>query len=124
MIRAKTLVIASAIGLLSVAQGMAQQSAGPPTTPYGEPISLATAKKAMAAAEAEAFKNNWSMAIVIIDSSGHVVMLHKLDNTQYGSIRVAEGKARTALDFRRPTKVLEDTLAAGGAGLRVRLIKT
>jgi len=58
----------------------------------------------MAAAEAEAVKNNWPMAIVILDSTGHMVMLHRLDNTQYGSIRVAEGKAHTALDFRRPSK--------------------
>jgi len=41
------------------------------------------------------------------------VMLHKLDNTQYGSIRIAEGKARTALDFRRPTKVFEEAIAGG-----------
>jgi uncharacterized protein GlcG (DUF336 family) len=55
----------------------------------------------MAAAEAEAVKNNWPMAIVILDSTG--VMLHRLDNTQYGSISVAEDKAHTALDFRRLT---------------------
>ena len=53
----------------------------PPTIPYGSPIGLEAAKKAMAAAEAEATKNNWPMAIVILDSTGHVVMLHKLDNT-------------------------------------------
>ena len=72
----------------------------------------------MAAAEAEATKNNWPMAIVILDSTGHVVMLHKLDNTQYGSIRVAEDKANSALDFRRPSKVFEDLIAQGGIGLR------
>jgi len=78
----------------------AQQPAPPPppTTPYGAPIGLDAAKKVMAAAEAEAIKNNWPMAIVILDSTGHTVMLHKLDNTQYGSIRVAEDKAQTALD--------------------------
>src|SRR5262245_25729144 len=84
----------------------AQQPAAPlppPTTPYGSPIGLDAAKKVMAAAEAEAVKNNWPMAIVILDSTGHTVMLHKLDNTQYGSIRVAEDKAQTALDFRRPS---------------------
>jgi uncharacterized protein GlcG (DUF336 family) len=76
------------------------------------------AKKVMAVAEAEAVKNNWPMAIVIVDSTGHVVMLHKLDNTQYGSIRVAEDKANTALDFRRPSKVFEDLVAQGGLGMR------
>src|SRR6516165_9677829 len=90
----------------------------PPTTPYGPPIGLEAAKKAMAAAEAEAVKNNWPMAIVILDSTGHIVMLHRLDNTQYGSIRVAEDKAHTALDFKRPRKVFEDLVAQGGIGMR------
>ena len=90
----------------------------PPIIPYGSPIGLEAAKKAMAAAEAEATKNNWPMAIAILDSTGHVVMLHKLDNTQYGSIRVAELKAHSALDFRRPSKVFEDLIAQGGIGLR------
>jgi uncharacterized protein GlcG (DUF336 family) len=90
----------------------------PPTIPYGSPIGLEAAKKAMAAAEAEAMKNNWPMAVVILDSTSHMVMLHKLDNTQYGSIRVAEAKAHSALDYRRPSKVFEDLVAQGGIGLR------
>ena len=72
----------------------------------------------MAAAEAEATKNNLPMAIIILDSTGHTVMLHKLDNTQYGSIRVAEDKAHTALDFRRSSKVFEDLVAQSGIGMR------
>jgi len=117
-------IFAHAIALTALAAvpAIAQQPAAPappPTTPYGTPIPLDAAKKAMAAAEAEAMKNNWPLAIVIVDSGGNLVMLHKLDNTQYGSIRIAEGKARTALDFRRPTKVFEDGVAGGGIGLRI-----
>jgi glc operon protein GlcG len=100
----------------------AQQPAAPPpppTTPYGSPIDLDAAKKVMAAAEAEATKNNWPMAIVILDSTGHTVMLHKLDNTQYGSIGVAEDKAHSALDYRRPSKVFEDLVAQGGLNMRI-----
>ena len=82
------------------------------------PITLEAAKKVMAAAEAEAVKNNWSMAIVILDSTSHMVMFHKLDNTQYGSIGIAEDKANTALNFRRPSKVFEDLVAQGGIGMR------
>jgi glc operon protein GlcG len=119
----KALVTASAIGLLAV-PAFAQQPAAPtapaapPTTPYGTPITLDGARKAMAAAEAEAAKNNWPVAIAILDSTGHIVMLHKLDNTQYGSIHIAEGKAHTALDFRRPSKAFEDGLA-NPTGVRV-----
>jgi uncharacterized protein GlcG (DUF336 family) len=47
-----------------------------------------------------------------------MVMLHKLDNTQYGSIGIAEDKANTALNFRRPSKVFEDLVAQGGIGMR------
>ena len=64
-------------------------------------------------------KNNWPMAIVVLDSTGHVVMLHKLDNTQYGSIGVAEDKAHSALDSRRPSKVFEDLIAQGGLNMRI-----
>ena len=121
MYRLRPLLVAAAIFGGSTIADSAQQPAAPsppPTTPYGSPISLDAAKKAMAAAEAEAVKNNWPMAIVILDSTGHTVMIHKLDNTQYGSIRVAEDKAHTALDFRRPSKVFEDLVAQGGIGMR------
>jgi uncharacterized protein GlcG (DUF336 family) len=97
---------------------MAQQSA-PPTTSYGPPITIADARKAMAAAEAEASKNNWGVAIAIVDSGANLVMLHRLDNAQLSSVRIAEQKARTAAEFRRPTKVFEDAVAGGGVGLRV-----
>jgi glc operon protein GlcG len=85
---------------------------------YGAPITLDQAKKAMASAETKAKQNNWNVVISIVDSAGHAVMLHRLDGTQLTSIRIAEGKARTAVEFRRPTKALEDVIAGGGAGLR------
>jgi uncharacterized protein GlcG (DUF336 family) len=91
----------------------------PPATPYGAPISLADAKKAMAAAETEATKNGWAIAIAIVDSGANLVMLQRLDNAQLSSARIAEQKARTAAEFRRPTKVFEDAVAGGGIGLRV-----
>jgi glc operon protein GlcG len=98
---------------------MSQQQIAPPGTPNGVPIALEAAKMAMAAAEAEAMKNNWGVAIAIVDSGGNLVMLQRLDNAQLSSVRIAEAKARTAVEFRRPTKVLEDALAGGGVGLRV-----
>src|SRR5215813_2525657 len=122
MFKLRSLVVATVLCIGAVVPAVAQQQAAPPpppTTPYGSPIGLDAAKKVMAAAEAEAVKNNWPMAIVILDSTGHTVMLHKLDNTQYGSIRVAEDKAQTALDFRRPSKVFEDLVAQGGVNMRI-----
>ena len=91
----------------------------PAPLPYGVAITLDQAKKAMLAAEAEARKNNWNVAIVVVDSGGHMVAMQRLDGTQIASIDIAKGKAVTANNFRRPTKALEDAIAGGGAGLRL-----
>jgi uncharacterized protein GlcG (DUF336 family) len=80
---------------------------------------MSAAKKVMAAAEAEAIKNNWGVAIAIVDSGANLVMLQRLDNAQLSSVRIAESKAKTAAEFRRPTKVFEDAIGGGGIGLRV-----
>jgi glc operon protein GlcG len=86
---------------------------------YGPPISLAVARKVMDAAEAEASANGWAMVIAVVDSTGHLVALSKMDHAQFGSIAIAQAKARTAVNFKRPSKVFEDAVAAGGLGLRL-----
>jgi uncharacterized protein GlcG (DUF336 family) len=86
---------------------------------YGPPIPVELAKKAAAAALAEARKNNWNMAAAIVDPSGTLVYYEKMDDTQNGSAVVAIDKARSAALFKRPTKAFQDALAAGGTGLRV-----
>ena len=86
---------------------------------YGSAITVAAAKKVAAAALAEAQKNTWAMAVAIVDTGGHLVYFEKMDGTQTGSVTVAQKKARSAALFKRPTKAFQDTLAAGGDGLRV-----
>ncbi len=93
-----------------------------PVPVYGAPINLAQAQKAMVAAEAEAKKNNWNVAIVVVDSGSHMVMMQRLDGTQLASIDIARGKATTANSYRRPSKALEDAVAGGGAGMRTLAI--
>lgn len=90
-----------------------------PPLPYGPPVSLDLAKRIMAAAEAEAAANRWPMVIAIVDSGGHLVMLHRLDQAQHGSLTLARLKAETAANFKRPTRMFEDALSAGGFGLRI-----
>ena len=103
-----------------VALATAQQSASNPyAVPYGSPVTLETAKKAAAAALAEAGKNNWTMAAAIVDPSGNLVYYEKMDNTQLGSAKISVNKARSAALFKRPTKAFQDALAGGGTGLRV-----
>jgi glc operon protein GlcG len=87
--------------------------------PYGMPIGLDNAKKAAAAAITEARKNGWLMAVAITDPSGELVYFAKMDGTQTGSVNVSIGKSRSAALFKRPTKVFQDMLASGGAGVRV-----
>lgn len=87
--------------------------------PYGAPINLETALKVVAAAEAEAKEQNWPVAITVVDGAGFLVAFHRLDNTQLGSVEVSLAKAKTAALFRRATRTYEDTLAQGGANLKV-----
>jgi len=60
---------------------------------------------------------------LILDTTGPLIMLQKLDNTQNGSVEIAIGKARAALDFRRPSKAMQDVVAGGGAGLRLLSVR-
>jgi glc operon protein GlcG len=95
----------------------------PPPPPYGPPITLDMAKRVMSAAELEAAKNSWTVAITILDSGGNLVMFHKFDNAQLSAVTTSEGKARTALEFKLPSKALDDAIAAGGAGMRLLALK-
>jgi uncharacterized protein GlcG (DUF336 family) len=110
----KSIAGACALALLAVLPARAQTV--PP--PYGPPIGIENARKIMTAAEAEAVKNNWAVVIVILDSGGHLVMLHRRDDVQLSALEIAQGKAKTALMFKRPSKVLDDAITGGGGGLR------
>ncbi len=86
---------------------------------YGMPVSLEMARKAAAPALAEAAKNKWNVAVAIVDPAGILIYYEKMDDTQTASAKVAIDKARSAAQFKRPTKMLQDALAGGGDGLRV-----
>jgi glc operon protein GlcG len=86
--------------------------------PYGASISLEAARKAAALSVSEAAKNNWKMAVAIVDTAGDLVYFEKMDGTQVASVNIAQDKARSSVRFKRPTKAMQDVLAAGGAGMR------
>jgi glc operon protein GlcG len=98
-------------------------TAGPKLPPYGPSITLDQAKKVAEAALAPARANNWTVVVAIVDPGGYLVCLEKLDQTQVGSIAIAESKARSAAIFKRPTKVFQERLARGGDGLLVLRLK-
>jgi glc operon protein GlcG len=92
---------------------------GQSPNPYGLAVSLENAKKAAAAAVTEARKNNWNVAVAVVDPGGTLIYYEKMDNTQLGSADVAIEKARTAVRFKGPSKAFQDLVAGGGAGLRI-----
>src|SRR4051812_15440661 len=79
-------------------------------------LSLAEAKKILAAAEAEAVKNNWTMACAVLDDGATLVAFSRIDGTQIASTEIAIRKAKSAVMFKRPTKVFEERMAGGAAG--------
>ena len=81
--------------------------------PYGEPIKLDQAKKAIEAALADATKRGWAMCIAVVAPSGDLVAFAKMDDCQYGSIAISQHKARAAAKFRRPTLTFERLLGRG-----------
>lgn len=109
-------LFAAALLLAAVAPVDAQ------TMSYGPSITAELAKKAAAPAIAEARKNQWAMAVAIVDTAGDLVYYEKMDDTQLGSVQVSQAKARSAARFKRATKVFQDALAAGGEGLRILAI--
>jgi uncharacterized protein GlcG (DUF336 family) len=76
-------------------------------------ITLEAAKKMMAAAEAEARKNDWTVAVAIVDAGANLILFQKMDDTQPGAVTVSVGKARTAANFKRPTMALEEMINGG-----------
>jgi glc operon protein GlcG len=85
---------------------------------YGSPISADDAKRVAAAGLAEAKKNNFNMAVAVVDSTGHLVYFERMDTVQLGSIAIAQDKAMAAVNTRRSTKSVYDEMEKGGAGLR------
>jgi len=110
---------ALALGAISVAAFGQTPLVPPANVPYGVSISTDAAKKIAAASIAEARKNNWAMAVAIVDTGGYLVYFERMPDTQLGSVEVSIEKAKSAALFRRPTKAFQDTLAAGGEGLRI-----
>jgi uncharacterized protein GlcG (DUF336 family) len=86
---------------------------------YGSAIQLDAAKRVAAAAIAEARKNAWTMAVAVVDVAGDLVYFEKMDDTQTGSVTVAQDKARSSARFKRATKAFQDALTATPDGLRI-----
>jgi uncharacterized protein GlcG (DUF336 family) len=80
-------------------------------------LTLEAARRAVAAADAEARRNNWRVSIAVVDAHGELVAFQRHDDAAYTSADIAQAKARSAARFRRPTRAFDSTLAAGRTAL-------
>jgi len=76
-------------------------------------LTLEGAKRIAAAAEAKAKADGARVVIAVVDESGSLLLLERLDDTQVASVNVGIDKARTAAIYRRPSKVFEDQVKNG-----------
>ena len=81
--------------------------------PTRKVLTLEAARLAMAACEAEATRGGWKVVIAIVDEGGHPIMVHRIDGTQWSSCDTAIGKARAAVAWKRPTRLLEESVNNG-----------
>lgn len=85
----------------------------PLVLPAKKSLTLEAAKLMAAAAEAAAAKNGWKVVIAVVDDGGHALLVHRLDGTQSSSVPTAMGKARSAVAYKRPTRILEEMINQG-----------
>ncbi len=104
MIRTLALALACLAGLAGPTMAQVAQR---------KALTLEGAKQIAAAAEVEALKNKWNVAIAIVDEAGYLLYFQRMDGVQLGSVEVAMQKARTSALFKRPSKAFEDTVAGG-----------
>jgi len=81
--------------------------------PSKKSLTLEAAKLMAAAAEAEAARSGWKVVVAVVDDGGHALLVHRIDGTQSSSVPTAIGKARSAVAYKRPTRMLEEMINKG-----------
>jgi uncharacterized protein GlcG (DUF336 family) len=83
------------------------------TLPAKKILTLEAARVALEGAESEARRNNWRVVIAVVDDGGHTVLLVRLDGAQWSSLSTAVEKARAAVAWKRPSRLLEESVNTG-----------
>ena len=76
-------------------------------------LTLDDVKLLLQAAEQEALKNNWQVAIAVLDDGAHLLGFVRMDGATPANAKIAIEKAGTAALSRRSSKSWEDRVAAG-----------
>jgi uncharacterized protein GlcG (DUF336 family) len=101
----RKVIVGSIAALFAVTAAAQDQRPG-----YGPAVTVAQAKRIAAGVVAECAKNNWNVAVAIVDPHGTLVYYEKMEDTQYASADIAIGKARAAATYRRPTRVFMEVI--------------
>lgn len=97
-------LLLSAISAVAVAQTVTEKKT----------LTIEGAKKVISAAVAYAKKNKAPGGVIaVVDDGGNLMALERLDGTFAAGATISIGKARTAVLFKRPTKVFEDIIKNG-----------
>jgi glc operon protein GlcG len=83
------------------------------TLPEKKFLTLEAARVAVSACEAHARDQGWRVVIAVVDEGGHAIVLERLDGAQWSSIDTALNKARAAVAWKRPTRLLEESVNNG-----------
>jgi len=105
-------LLLASLMITAVAAAAAQGS-----LPTKRVLTLDAARRAAAAAEAEARRNTWAVSIAVVDDSGQLLLFQRMDGAKLVATDIAIRKARTAVYFQAPTKDLEAEVAAGRTAL-------
>jgi glc operon protein GlcG len=106
-------VFRRAVLALAVVGSLTTTSAAQSLTLEKKVLSLAAARQIVAAAEAEANARGVGVVIAVVDSSGTIIELTRMDTAQVASVNVGIGKARTAAIYRRPSRDFEEQIKGG-----------
>jgi uncharacterized protein GlcG (DUF336 family) len=106
----KRVLLAAALAALATNASAQDKRPG-----YGTAINAVAAKDIAAGVIAECRKNDWNVAVAVVDTHGFLVYFERMDDTQTASMDIAVGKARAAATYRRPTRVFMEGINKGGA---------
>ena len=106
-------ICAATLAAIMGARLVAGGEAGSTHTLERKVLSLAAARRIVAAAEADAHARGVGVVIVVVDSAGTIIELTRMDTAQVASVNVGIGKARTAAIYRRPSRDFEEQIRSG-----------
>lgn len=106
-----------ALAALALLVAVPQVGTAQTTAMEKKTLTLDGAQKVLALATAEAKRLGAGGAIAVVDDGGHLLALERLDGTFPAAWSVSVGKARTAAQFRRPTRVFEEAIKGGRISL-------